>query len=75
MKTHSSPVFFQLFTVTSDSVMDLLTGIWTTLIGVLVASFLMNTGRVHKAIELGNEFLKLLNASLQGKENDIAREI
>ena len=75
MKTHSSPVFFQLFTVTSDSVMDLLSGIWTTLIGVQVASFLMNTGRVHKAIELGNECLKLLNASLQGKENDIAREI
>ena len=75
MKTHSSPVFFQLFTVTSDSVMDLLSGIWTTLIGVQVASFLMNTGRVHKAIELGNEFLKLLNASLQGKEGEIARKI
>ena len=55
--------------------MDPLTGISTTLIVVHVAFFLMNTDRVHKAIELGNEFLKLLNASLQGKENDIAREI
>ena len=55
--------------------MNPLTGIWTTFIVVHVTFFLMNTGRVHKAIELGNEFLKLLNASLQGKENDIAREI
>ena len=55
--------------------MDPLTGIWTTLIVVQVAFFLMNTGRVHKAIELGNEFLKLLNASLQGKEGEIARKI
>ena len=38
--------------------MDPLTGIWTTFIVVQVAFFLMNTGRVHKAIELGNEFLK-----------------
>ena len=75
MKTHCSPLFFQLFTVISDSVMNPLTGIWTTFIVVHVAFFLMNTGRVHKAIELGNEFLKLLNASLQGKEGEIARKI
>ena len=55
--------------------MNPLTGIWTTFIVVHVAFFLMNTGRVHKAIELGNEFLKLLNASLQGKEGEIARKI
>ncbi|PFX33968.1 Tetratricopeptide repeat protein 28 [Stylophora pistillata] len=66
-----SLICINLFTVTSDTVMDFITRIRTIF---KVASFLKNTGRVHKAIELCNEFLNLLNANCQGREDKIARK-
>ena len=37
--------------------------LWTIHIGVLVATFLFNTGRIIKAVEIFNEFLVLLNGN------------
>lgn len=37
--------------------------------------FFRNTGRFHKAVEFCNECLNILNASLQGKKDEIAREL
>ena len=47
--------------------------IWITFISTLVADFLLNTGRVQKAIELWKECLILLNIPIPGKQEEIVR--
>ena len=47
--------------------------IWITVISILVADFLLNTGRVQKAIELWKECLILLNIPILGKQEEIVR--
>ena len=47
--------------------------IWITFIGTPVADFLLNTGRIQKAIELCKECLIHLNIAILGKQEEIVR--
>ena len=52
---------------------DIVEVITTIDIGSLLAIFLLNTDRVHKAIEVSNECLIILNDNTQGKEDQFTK--